>query len=115
MKRLMEISYAAKMAFVLVIAFFLIAVGLVVNYAITEHLIDDRAVQQKTEIAQSKADEDAAIKAAVAYSDKQWCGALALLTSHPTPKPSDPAANPSREGEYLFYEQLLNIKTKYRC
>lgn len=35
------------------------------------------------------------------------CQALELLTATPVPKPADPAANPSRETTYEFYEALL--------
>jgi hypothetical protein len=35
------------------------------------------------------------------------CQALELLTATPVPAPADPAANPSRETTYKFYEALL--------
>jgi hypothetical protein len=108
-------SNATRVALAIVAVLLLIIAGWAVNYFMTAHLISRSSQQQKTLIAQSKADENAAIRAAVAYSDQQWCGALSLLTSHPTPKPADPAANPSREGEYLFYLDLVTIKTKFKC
>lgn len=44
-----------------------------------------------------------------------WCQAMNLLTSHPVPKPSDPAANPSREKNYQFYITFLTIKERLHC
>lgn len=112
---ILGLSNATKFALAIVTLFLVLVAGLAVNYGLTEHLISHSAIQQKTEIAQSKADEDAAIRAAIAYSDGQWCGALILLTSHPTPEPADPASNPFHEGEYLFYEALLSLEKKFGC
>jgi hypothetical protein len=113
--RLTGMSRAAKAAVAVALLVLVIVLGITVDYFISTMIIHRADAQQKAEIAQAKADEDAAIRAAVAYSDQRWCGALTLLTEKPVPKPADPAANPSREGEYLFYVDLLSVKKGFRC
>lgn len=51
----------------------------------------------------------------IAHSNAQWCDTLNLLTSKPVPKPSDPAKNPSRQGQYLFYTNLVHLKDRFGC
>jgi hypothetical protein len=53
--------------------------------------------------------------AALARSQQQLCGVFTLLTTHPVPKPADPAANPSREQSYVFYTELLSVERAYKC
>lgn len=113
--RLRGLSHAAKATLMACLLILFVLGGIGVNYLMSTAIINNSDVQQRAQIAQAKADENAAIKAAVAYSDRQWCGALTLLTSHPTPKPPDPAANPSRKGEYLFYEDLLQLEAQFGC
>ena len=55
------------------------------------------------------------ITSAIHHSNAQWCDTLNLLTANPDPKPSDPRANPSREGQYLFYANLVNLKSRFGC
>jgi cyanate lyase len=43
------------------------------------------------------------------------CTALELLTATPVPKPADPAANPSRETTYKFYEALVYWENSDHC
>lgn len=43
------------------------------------------------------------------------CQALETLTNTPVPKPADPKANPSREGQYELYLGLLNWKREDGC
>lgn len=43
------------------------------------------------------------------------CSALDLITEHPVPKPVDPAANPSREQNYEFYQAILSWKRSDSC
>jgi hypothetical protein len=52
---------------------------------------------------------------AIGQSQHNWCGALTLLTKQPVPRPSDPAANPSRENTYLFYVHLKQLERKFGC
>lgn len=48
-------------------------------------------------------------------SNKQWCDTLGLLTSHPVPRPTDPGANPSREQNWLFYQDLRQLSRSFGC
>lgn len=51
----------------------------------------------------------------VNQSNHTWCSTLNLLTSHPVPKPADPAANPSREQAYRFYITFLVQRHRLGC
>jgi hypothetical protein len=55
------------------------------------------------------------ITSVIHHSNAQWCDTLNLLTENPVPKPKDPSANPSREGQYLFYSNLVNLKNRFGC
>jgi hypothetical protein len=101
-------SHAMKVALAIVTMIVLLVCGLAVEYGL---LIGS----QKEQIATAKKDEDAAVRAAIAYSDSQWCGALTILTSTPVPKPADPAANPSREVNYKLYTAFTGVENKFRC
>jgi hypothetical protein len=48
-------------------------------------------------------------------SQHQWCTVLTLLTSHPVPKPADPAANPSRQQGWLLYSDFVTVRDRFRC
>ena len=48
-------------------------------------------------------------------SQAQWCTTLTLLTSKPVTRPADPAANPSRENVWLFYEHLRDLERDFGC
>ena len=55
---------------------------------------------------------------AILYTNSQVqheCNALELLTATPVPKPSNPAANPSRETTYKFYVALLYWEKSDGC
>ena len=52
---------------------------------------------------------------ALHQSQGQWCTTLTLLTSRPVPKPTDPAANPSRENAWLFYQHLRDLERAFGC
>lgn len=49
------------------------------------------------------------------HSAHQWCDTLDLLTSQPVTPPADPAANPSREGQYKLYEDFVHLKAEFGC
>jgi uncharacterized lipoprotein len=51
----------------------------------------------------------------VSTDDHKWCAAMTLLTAHPVPKPADPAANPSREQTYRFYETFVTLQHSLGC
>ena len=57
--------------------------------------------------SQAQAAQIKALEAYVQQYAQHGCAALGLLTAKPVPKPSDPAANPSRETTYEFYEAIL--------
>jgi hypothetical protein len=46
---------------------------------------------------------------------RQLCGIINLMVKDPVSKPANPKANPSREKNYLQYEQFLDAKHYYRC
>ena len=54
-----------------------------------------------------------------AQQDRQTRAELCTLISPavavPVPKPSDPAANPSRETTYEWYERYLTVSTSFGC
>lgn len=80
------------------------AVGLVISLVAGGWSIYQHATHPYTNQLNSQ------IKSLKQYTDSQVqheCQALDLLTSTPVPKPPDPAANPSRETTYEFYEALL--------
>lgn len=52
---------------------------------------------------------------ALGQSQQNWCSTLTLLTAKPVPKPTDPAANPSRQGAYLFYRNLMTLASRFGC
>lgn len=52
---------------------------------------------------------------AVQQSQHKWCDTLNLLTEHPVPRPADPAANPSRAQNYLYYTTFLTLKGRFGC
>lgn len=43
------------------------------------------------------------------------CSALDLLIAIPAPKPTDPAANPSRELNYRFHQALVQWHDENGC
>lgn len=113
--KLRELSGATRAALIVALAILVIVAALTGLYFMVTANYNHADAQQKIQIAQSKADEEAAIRAAVAYSDSQWCETLDLLTAHPVPYPSDPAANPSRVQSYDFYESFLHVRVKFKC
>jgi hypothetical protein len=113
--RIKGLSRAAKAALTVAVVVLVIMGLLGGEYLMITANYDHAKAQEKIQIAQSKADEEAAIRAAVAYSDSQWCETLDLLTSHPVPYPADPAANPSRVQSYDYYESFLHVKGKFGC
>jgi hypothetical protein len=50
-----------------------------------------------------------------AHDDQRWCDTLDLLTSQTVAAPADPAKNPSREGQYKFYLDLVHLAREYGC
>ena len=51
----------------------------------------------------------------VIQSQHRWCDTLTLLTSKPVASPANPAANPSRVGQYDFYIDLVRLRGQYGC
>lgn len=51
----------------------------------------------------------------ITLSQHHWCDTLSLLTQHPVPAPSDPAADPSRQGQYLLYQDFVRLKGEFGC
>lgn len=83
------LSYATKMALAVTSMVFLIVAGLAIEYWLITNTIH--------------------------HSNAQWCDTLNLLTKHPVPKPVDPKANPSREGQYQFYVNLVQLGVRFGC
>lgn len=105
-------SHAMKVALAIVTMIVLLVCGLAVEYGLLIR-------SGKEQIATAKSDEDAAVikavKAAVSYSNSQWCGALDIITSSPVAKPVNPAANPSRETNYKLYLAFTGVEGKFGC
>ena len=55
------------------------------------------------------------VGAAVGASNRHWCDTLTLLTSRPVAKPANPAANPSRAGQYALYEDFVRLRDEFGC
>lgn len=55
------------------------------------------------------------IRGAVQQNNHRWCATLQLLSAHPVARPADPAANPSRENAYVFYINLLQLRSEFGC
>jgi hypothetical protein len=51
----------------------------------------------------------------VQLSNHRWCTTLSLLTAHPVPSPTDPAANPSRLDDYRLYRDFVDLKGQLGC
>jgi hypothetical protein len=43
------------------------------------------------------------------------CPIVRLVIAHPVPRPSNPAANPSRVATYQMYEDFVIVKRQYGC
>lgn len=52
---------------------------------------------------------------ALDQSQSHWCKTLTLLTERAVPQPANPAANPSREDAWLFYEHLKELESDFGC
>jgi hypothetical protein len=52
---------------------------------------------------------------AVEASDRHWCDTLTLLTSRPVARPTNPAANPSRAGQYALYQDFVKLRREFGC
>jgi hypothetical protein len=83
------LSHATKMALSVAFMVFLLVAGLAIEYWMITSTID--------------------------RSNSQWCDTLGLLTKTKVPKPANPKANPSREGQYLFYTNLVQLKDEFGC
>jgi len=113
--RFRGLSVAAKAALAVTLMVVLVVAALLGEYAMITANYDHADAAQRALIAKAKADEEAAIAAAVSYSDTRWCGALSVLTATPVAYPSDPAKNPSRVEAYQLYEDFVHIKANFRC
>jgi hypothetical protein len=51
----------------------------------------------------------------VSQYEKHSCQALEILTAIPVPRPSDPAADPSRETNWKFHNALLYWQRSDGC
>jgi hypothetical protein len=51
----------------------------------------------------------------IAANNAKWCTAMVLITSHPAPKPADPAKNPSRVQAYQLYTTFRTLRRKLGC
>ncbi|MGH3402016.1 MAG: hypothetical protein ACRDRJ_05765 [Streptosporangiaceae bacterium] len=52
---------------------------------------------------------------AVAASDHKFCAVVTGFTAQPVPKPADPAANPSREQNYQWFERFVRLGRSLGC
>lgn len=52
---------------------------------------------------------------AIGDAQRKWCDTLTLLTSRPVARPADPAANPSRAGQYRLYVDFVQLRDEFGC
>lgn len=83
-----------------------VVLAIVVGYLLYYHFDHPVTNQIKTEIA-AQGTEQRDLDLYVQQYAQHGCQALELLTSVPVHKPANPAANPSRETTYQFYEAIL--------
>lgn len=110
-----NMSVATKAALTVATAVLVILAALIGEYAMITANYGHADAADRALIVQEKANETAAIKAAVAYSNSQWCDTLTLLTAKTVPYPSDPSKNPSRLETYNLYEDFVHVKVKFNC
>ena len=48
-------------------------------------------------------------------AERNFCDVIVGITSAPAPKPTDPAANPSRERAYIWHEKFVRLGQKIGC
>lgn len=46
---------------------------------------------------------------------RYFCAVVTAATAHPIPRPADPAANPSRENAFEFYEDFVQLGGRLGC
>ena len=51
----------------------------------------------------------------VTANNHKFCQVVSGVTAVPVPKPADPAANPSRENQYEWYERFVSLGRSLGC
>lgn len=51
----------------------------------------------------------------VSANNHKFCQVVAGVTAVPLPKPANPAANPSRENQYEWYERFVSLGRSLGC
>lgn len=51
----------------------------------------------------------------VGKSNHAWCGVVSAATATPVQRPPDPAANPSREQSWEWYERFVALGRDLGC
>jgi hypothetical protein len=51
----------------------------------------------------------------VHYTDREFCAVVTAATQTPVARPADPAANPSREQSYEWYERFVQLGRSLGC
>ena len=51
----------------------------------------------------------------VAASNHKFCQVVSGVTAVPVTKPADPAANPSRENQWEWYERFVRLDRDLGC
>jgi hypothetical protein len=51
----------------------------------------------------------------IIVNNQKFCAVIDGFTSEPVPKPADPAANPSRETNYLWYARFTTLGHGLDC
>ena len=64
---------------------------------------------------QAIAADDAHWHQALADTQRKFCGVVGGFTAVPVPRPSDPAANPSRVQSYEWYERFVSLGRSLGC
>lgn len=48
-------------------------------------------------------------------TERKFCDVVSAVITVPAPRPADPAANPSRERAWQFYEQFARLHSSLGC
>lgn len=64
---------------------------------------------------QAVAADDAHWRQALEETQRKFCGVVGGVVSVPVARPADPAANPSRETSYKWYEKFVTLDRSLGC
>lgn len=51
----------------------------------------------------------------VKSTEREFCAVVTATTATPVPKPANPAANPSRQNQWEWYERFVSLGRSLGC